>query len=335
MKVSDNSTIFRMKHAITHGAIALLLLGATASAQAAPPAAHDPVMMKQGDTYYLFTTGSGITLQRSRDLLTWEISERVLKKIQGWTAEAVPGFNGHHLWAPDISRVNGKYYLYYSVSTFGSNQSCIGLAENETLDPADPAYKWVDRGKVICSAATDDFNAIDPNLAQDDSGRYWLALGSFWSGIKLVEIDPATGGLKANPPEILSIAARPDTPEHPIEAPFIFQRGDFYYLFVSFDFCCKRANSTYNIRVGRAQEITGPYLDRDGKAMLAGGGTLVLESAGDMRGPGHNAVVRDGDRDLLVYHYYEAKRGGMALLGIRPILWTDDGWPTVGEPLGK
>ncbi len=328
-----------MKHVLCRVIILLFLLFAVNSAEvltaaAAPAPAHDPVIMKEGEQYYMFTTGQGVSIGKSDDLVTWQYAGRVFNKVPAWTFEEVPEFEGH-LWAPDIAFINGKYFLYYSVSTFGRNLSCIGLAVNETLNPQDSRYQWEDRGLVIKSTPADDFNAIDPNFIQTDDDRAWLSFGSFWTGIKLIELDPATGMPLKNPPDFVALASRPGVEYNPIEAPFIYKHGEYYYLFVSWDFCCQKVKSTYNIRVGRAQEITGAYLDKDGKPMLDGGGTLVLEGAGDMHGPGHNAVIRNGDQDLLIHHMYDGKRGGMAVLQIRPITWDADGWPVIGEPLGE
>ncbi len=302
------------------------------SSEAFPPTAHDPAIIKQGEYYYLFTTSHGIAINQSLDLIRWDYAGAVFQPAPAWASEQVPKFDGN-IWAPDISFVNGQYYLYYSISSFGKNQSRIGLAVNTTLDPKDPNYQWIDRGPVIASESYNDYNAIDPNLVRDAEGRYWLSFGSFWSGIKLTEIDPATGAPLSDPPELIPLASRPGVQYNPIEAPFIISKNGYYYLFVSFDFCCRGLQSTYKIAVGRAENITGPYLDRDGNDMLTGGGTIVLEGSDDYAGVGHNAVLQEGDQDWLVFHAYTVKRGGMALLQIRPIIWTEDDWPTVGEPL--
>ena len=111
---------------------------------------HDPVMAKQGDTYYLFCTGMGISMWSSKDMKEWKREKPVFREAPEWAVKAIPEFKGH-IWAPDISYNNGKYYLYYSVSAFGKNTSAIGLATNTTLDPASPGYKWVDHGEVIQS----------------------------------------------------------------------------------------------------------------------------------------------------------------------------------------
>ncbi|MFH0793402.1 MAG: arabinan endo-1,5-alpha-L-arabinosidase [bacterium] len=312
--------------------IFLLFLVASPSLAVQPNATrdvHDPAIIKQGDTYYLFSTGTGIPIRRSKNLVHWEIVGQVFDPFPEWASREVPGVG--HLWAPDISFFGGEYRLYYSVSTFGSNCSVIALGTNKTLNPNDPTYCWQDRGKVIEShPGEDDWNAIDPNAAFDADGNLWLSFGSFWSGIKLVRLDPGTGKLDPSHPELYSIARRLDPPS--IEAPFIIRKNNFYYLFVSFDQCCAGVDSTYKTMVGRAEKITGPYTDRQGVPMMEGGATLLLASYDHIRGPGHVAVLSDGRTDWLVHHFYDATADGARTLQIRPLIWADDGWPLAGEP---
>lgn len=289
---------------------------------------HDPTIIKDGDTFYLFSTRAGIAIRCSKDLVSWRLCGDVFAHLPAWAATDVPGLRG--IWAPDVSYFNGKYHLYYSASTFGSNRSSIGLATNQTLDPGSERYRWEDKGKVISSAKTDDWNAIDPNIVIDENGEPWLSFGSFWSGIKMRKIDPATGMLSSKDTKLYSLASRPRTAELPgaIEAPVIIRRRGYYYLFVSFDFCCRGVNSTYNIRVGRSKQVTGPYFDRDGRDMMEEGGTLLLSGGKRWRGPGHCAVLQDKDGEKLVYHAYDADARGVATLRIVSIVWDEAGWPT-------
>jgi arabinan endo-1,5-alpha-L-arabinosidase len=289
---------------------------------------HDPTLIREGRTYYLFSTRAGIAIRCSEDLVAWRLCGDVFGHLPGWAVEEVPGLRG--LWAPDISYFNGRYHLYYSASTFGSNRSSIGLATNRTLDPSSPLYRWEDKGKIIGSNRTDDWNAIDPHLAFDEQGRPWLSFGSFWGGIKLRRIDPATGKPSGEDETLYALAARPRGPELPgaIEAPVIIRKRGYFYLFVSFDFCCRGEKSTYHVRVGRARRITGPYVDRDGKAMTEGGGTPVIEGAGRWRGPGHCFVLQEGGGEKLVYHAYDAEWRGVPTLRIAPLVWDAEGWPT-------
>ncbi len=295
------------------------------------PRAHDPAIAKEGKRWYVFTTGPGIPMMSSEDQgKTWKALGSALDPVPAWTATTIPGSRNFY-WAPDLQKWDGKWRLYYSVSTFGKNRSAIGLATNTTLDPSKKGYGWKDEGIVIESYPTDDHNAIDPNVVLDAAGTPWLSWGSFWSGIKMIRLERSTGKPERHQ-LIQSLAARDRkvSPPNEIEAPFILRRGKFFYLFVSWDICCRGVNSTYNIRVGRSRKVEGPYLDEAGKAMVDGGGTLVLAGDARWKGTGHNSVLRDGRTDWLVHHAYDAEDRGAPKLRIEKIVWTKAGWPSVG-----
>lgn len=285
---------------------------------------HDPsTILKCKDTYWLFATGNGIVSRYSKELVTWTNGPAVFTNLLSWATNAVPGNRGH-LWAPDVIFITNRYLLYYSVSTWGKNTSAIGLATNVTLDPGDPNYCWTDCGPVIQSTPADNFNAIDPAVFRDTDGTLWLVFGSFWSGIKLIQLDPATGKRIAPDSPIYSLAWKEQ-----IEAPYICRHGDYYYLFVNWGFCCRGTNSTYNIRVGRSRSITGPYFDKDGVDMLKGGGSLVLDSFGPFIGPGHAAVFTAACSEMFSCHFYNGLRGGAPTLAILALRWDPTGWPVV------
>lgn len=295
---------------------------------------HDPVMIKEDNIYYLFCTGMGISSFSSRDMKNWKKEKPVFEVPPAWGVQAVPGFKGH-IWAPDIVYHNNQYYLYYSVSAFGKNTSCIGVATNKTLDSSSPDFKWIDHGKVIQSVPGRDlWNAIDPNLAFDDARTPWLTFGSFWSGMKLVKLDSNLKEI-AEPQEWYTISKRArdfktddyKAGEGSVEAPFIFKKNGYYYLFVSFDFCCRGVKSNYKIAVGRSLEIQGPYLDKNGVRMDEGGGTIVFEGNSNWPGVGHNSVYTFDDVDYLVFHGYDAKDEGKPKLKIESMEWDSNGWP--------
>ena len=322
--------------------ILFLLFTVNAFAQANAPVndtlipVHDPVMIRQDSVYYLFCTGRGISVWSSVNMRNWKREAPVFDTLP-WAVQTIKGFR-NHIWAPDISYHNGVYYLYYSVSVFGKNTSCIGVATNKTLHPSSPDFKWTDHGKVIQSVpGRDMWNAIDPNLAIDEKGIPWLVFGSFWNGMKLVKLSNDLTSI-AQPETWYTVASRkrdfilPDSVagDAAIEAPFIYKHENLYYLFVSFDYCCRGEKSTYRMMVGRSEKIYGPYVDRDGVPMNLGGGSVVLEGNKNWYGVGHNAVAAFNGSDYLVYHAYDANDNGRSKLQIEKIMWFN-GWPYVNR----
>lgn len=324
-------------------ALAAALMAAGAGDAAAKQVSiHDPVMAKEGRTYYLFSTGPGITFYRSADLKSWTLGGRVFAGEPVWAKSVAPHFNGH-IWAPDIQQHDGKFYLYYSVSSFGRNTSAIGVTTNRTLDPDSPDYHWEDHGIVVRSVPNRDlWNAIDPAVIADENGTPWMSFGSFWGGLKLVKLAPDWLSV-AEPQEWYSLAKRErslltaDTESGPaeIEAPFIFRKGEWYFLFASWDKCCRGADSTYKMVVGRSKKITGPYLDKSGRNMAEGGGSLLLAGDAAWAGVGHNSVYTFDGKDWLVFHAYENADHGLQKLKLAELQWDDQGWPQVDQTVLK
>ncbi|KAF4410825.1 MULTISPECIES: arabinan endo-1,5-alpha-L-arabinosidase [Streptomyces] len=306
----------------------LLALAPPSSASAAYPdpgrvtgdvVVHDPSMVRTEDgRYVLYSTHGGLEARVSTDRTHFTRAGSAFTDLPDWwsdySAERDP-------WAPDISYHKGVYWMYYAVSSFGSNHSAIGLAKSPTGLPG----SWSDRGIVYRTGTGDDHNAIDPSLFVDRDGTWWLSFGSYWTGIKMVRLDPATGSLHRDR-TVHSLATRPDEP-YAVEAPQIVKRGNYYYLFVSHDRCCAGTDSTYKIKVGRSTSPTGPYTDRDGVPMPDGGGTTVLATHGRFIGPGGQSVLKDSDGHVLVHHYYDGADDGTPKLGINLLSW-GGGWPT-------
>ena len=305
------------------------------------PMVHDPVMAYEDSTYHLYTTGMGIQHLTSRDRQQWTVSPAPLMTVMPqWTRDSVPGFQ-HHVWAPDVIQWHGRWWLAYSCSTFGKNGSAIGLLTARSLS----APVWNDEGCIVTSREKrDQWNAIDPCFVIDEQDQPWLTWGSFWDGIQLVRLDStmhiAAGqqprtiarryapGCKTQAPNPTSKFAGTNA----IEAPFIYKHGGWYYLFVSWDYCCRGSKSNYRVAVGRSRTVDGPYLDRDGVDMREGGGTLFLE--GDKQqfeAAGHCAAYTINGQDIFICHGYSVAHKGASILIQRPISWTSDGWPVLSE----
>jgi len=315
-------------------ALLLLLTLSPARAVETDMSARDPsTVVKSGGTYWVYGTGRGIPQFSSTDRLHWTFQGPVFSNAPAWVADAVPANMHNNAWAPDIHFFQGRWHLYYAYSSFGSKVSGIGVATNDSLDPK----SWTDQGLVVRTGKDTNYNAIDPCIFLDGTGKPWLSFGSYFSGIKLIAIDPATGKSAVGDATVYNIATRPHTPPNAIEASCIFYHAGYYTLFVAWDGCCAGPKSTYNIRMGRSRSVTGPYLDKAGKDMREGGGTLFLGSVGDNGsgrpiddevGPGHVGILEDTNGPYVSYHEEWARdRGGKTTLNLSKLAWDTDGWP--------
>lgn len=301
--------------------------------------AHDPVMIQQDSVYYLFTTGNNCA--SSTDMVNWKEEPPVFNKAPDWlNTDIIPDYRGGaRYWAPDISFVNGLYYLYYSFSSSTKNTSAIGVATNKTLHRSDPDFEWIDQGMVVQSIPHRDYwNAIDPNLVMQ-RGQGWLVFGSFWGGIKMVRLAPDLISL-AEPQEWYTLAARPrsfqlddsDPGEAAIEGAFIYQRPGnvhYYYLFASIDHCCRGLNSSYKVIVGRSRNIEGPYVDKEGNRLSQGGGTVIAEGNENWAAVGHSSHYNIEWKSYMLMHGYDKLDNGRSKLIIREMKWGLDDWPTI------
>lgn len=324
---------------------------------------HDPGIIKDGDTYYVFSTDAslgdihkrGVQIRKSNDLITWEYVGTAFKDYEKDAKEAIewakldPSKDG--LWAPDVVKVGNKYRMYYSASTFGSTRSCIGLAEASRIEGP---YKH--KGIVYNSEANalNYPNAIDPALITDKEGVMYMAYGSFFGGIFIARVDEKTGFLEESFEHIRIAGSRGAA----VEGAYIeyVEETDYYYLFVSYG----SLSSDYNIRVGRSKEVTGPYLDARGNRLdslgvgneeevgtkLMGGYLFpsdpgTLQSKGYMA-PGHNSILKDGSSYYIAHHTRTFSLPEYWFgMNIRGMAFNQFGWPVVypnrynGETLQK
>jgi arabinan endo-1,5-alpha-L-arabinosidase len=291
---------------------------------------HDPVMIKQGDTYYVFHTGRGVSIKTSKDRITWKNTGRIFDSTSRpvWHRADIPNQDGS-LWAPDIHFRNGKYHLYYSVSAWMNFNSSVGYASNTTLDPSDPKYKWIDEGLVISyKNGGEKVNVIDPNVFVDTDGKVYLFYGSYQAGLRMVELDANTGKLKTDPPALTTITTSLG------EGVFVLKGPDYYYIFASRGKCCAGMNSTYQVVMGRSKNVAGPYLTKEGKSWVDNNYSLLLAGDSTEPGRGHNGFFTEHDTTFIVYHAYTRAAKGQSLLNIKPLFVDKDGWPAM-ENTGK
>ncbi len=291
--------------------LAILSLALPAVALDGQVQIHDPSTIIQCDgKYYTFGTGGSCLV--SDDGWTW----------QRGVAPARRGM------APDIIHLRDRYCLYVAANIGAQPKAAINLIWSRTLDASSPDYKWDEAGVVASSDGIEDCNAIDPGVLLDPvTEKLWMVYGSYFGFIRLIQLDSRTGMRLEPASEPLNIAIN-------CEASDLIYNDGWYYLLATHGSCCRGADSGYNIRVGRARNILGPYLDHTGLDMIQGGGKLFLGSGGRLIGPGHFGLLDLGDGVQKFSCHYEADldRGGASVLDIRPLLWKD-GWPVAGENL--
>lgn len=291
--------------------IAIIALAQSALALDGQVVIHDPSTLLHCEGKY-YTYGTGGTTLVSDDGWNWQRGVTPVRRGM----------------APDGIQIGDRYYLYIARNVGAQPRADINMIWSKSLDPNSPDYKWEEGGVVAASDGYEDCNAIDPGLFLDpNNGRLWMVYGSYFGYLRLMELDPKTG-------QQLNPKVPPVNVAINCEAPIIIYRDGWYYLLATHGSCCRGADSGYNIRMGRARSVTGPYLDHIGMDMLLGGGKLLLTSAGRLIGPGHFGLIELGAGVQKFSMHWEADldRGGASVLDIRPLLWRD-GWLVAGENL--
>lgn len=286
------------------------LTGATGS--------HDPSIIKEGSTWWIFETGAGLPVKYSSNGTAWTQGVKLFASKPSWWSTYVPNQSGTDVWAPDIQRYGSRTYCFYSISTFGSNTSAIGLSSCSSIAAGD----WRDDGMVISSkSGTNAYNAIDPNLAIDSSGKPWLVFGSWFDGIHIVRLNSSTMKPSGT---IYSIAKRSGG----IEGANVVYANGYYYLFASIDKCCNGVSSTYKIAYGRATSITGPYYNKAGQVLTSASPTVLDSGNTRWKGPGGQDVYQNGSAWVIARHAYDANNNGAPTLLISDLYWDSSKWPT-------
>lgn len=278
--------------------------------------AHDPSIIKEGNTWWVFTTGTGLPIKYSGDGKNWTQGTQRFGSALSWWSTYAPGMGNNDVWAPMCVYYNGRYWLYYSVSVFGKKTSAIGLTSCSSIVKGD----WRDDGMVISSNASSSYNAIDPDITFDASGNPWLSYGSWSDGIHVVKLNTSTMKPTGTNYKIAYKSGG-------IEGPNIMYNGGYYYLFASYGVCCQGVNSTYKIGYGRSTSISGPYTDKNGVSMANGGYSLLDGGNARWVGPGGQSIYKNGSAYVFVRHAYDATANGAPTMLIND-LYFSGGWPT-------
>ena len=275
---------------------------------------HDPLILKEGDCYYCFSTDTnieGVQISVSGDLVNWKLHRAALAEIPPEVVRhtgkipAGPRAGKVNFWAPEVVKTEGEYRLYFCSSQFGASQSMIGLAASAAIDGP---YQY--RGCVLKTYHTgrfDDPNAIDPCVARDVDGLHYLVYGSFFGGIFITPLD--SDGFMTKPGYGKCIAGGDHTP---VEGAYILydKEGGRFCLFLSYGSLMR----DYQIRAAYSQNIEGPYIDSAGREMtnldpvlsvgdkIAGGYNFDTGGEEGFMAPGHNSLLSLDDGLYMAHH---------------------------------
>lgn len=268
-----------------------------------------------------------VAIIKSKDMVHWEYV------ADAFTPASKPSWKtGSNIWAPDIAYVNGKYHLYYAFSFWADPNPGIGLAIADK-----PEGPFIDQGKLFLSSDINVQNSIDPCYYEDD-GKKYLFWGSFRTNMGTATrygtfVTQLTDDGKAvkNLSDIKKIAGED------FEAPMIYKHDGYYWFFGSKGTCCDGANSSYNVRVGKASSVTGPYYGQGGADIVGlDRGTFGLQRAGIFVGTGHNSsIITDKlGQDWILYHAMDVRNAVIGGVNQRALMLDKVNWdPATGWPV--
>lgn len=301
---------------------------------------HDPTVNKDGEWFYMYSTDAswggvnenGALKRRSKDLVNWEFLGNAFdgvpqSAVDFFINNGNPSYTDQGIWAPYLFKHKDKYILYYSAPG-GLNNVNFAYLGYATSDSA--SGPWEDQGMITYSYR-DNINAIDPSVVYDSvEQRLWMAYGSWFSGLYILELDTATGGIKTPGDRGTKIANRA-TSANGLEGPELIYRNGWYYLFVTYD----PLGDIYNVRVGRSKNAQGPYYDFNGNPMtnLADNIPMIhspyrFKNHPGWQGTGHCGVYNENGQYYMFNQGRPTIQPAMMVLHVRKIFWMND-WPIV------
>lgn len=290
----------------------------------------DPTIWQADDgLYYCIATNPRRSLV-SNDLFSWSMSNISPIDAESWkTMSSI----AHNYWAPDVTKVGGKRLMYITLYNSAEDSNIAVLQESA---PCQFQYK----GIITRGRETGIEDTIDPEVVTDPkTGRVWMFFGSV-GGIHRIELTSdglsVKEGAKYQHVAGLTVHKCPDRSQV-FEGSYLHWHKGYWYLFVSSGYY---GNHTYQLQVGRSKELTGEFLNREGKPMVEGFATPVLHSNEDDNffGPGHCGEIFTAidDNEYIFYHCHvrESQRPGQRPLFMSRIQWDKDGWPYIegGKP---
>lgn len=297
------------------------------------PSGADPwVEVYNGDYYVTHSTGRNLKLYRTKNL--GDLAKAESKIV--WTPPD-SGMNSREIWAPEIHRVNNKWYFYYAADDGDNNHHRMWVLENSSGDPFEGT--WVDKGKL---ALPNDKWAIDGSIFAHNGSLYFLWSG--WEGDVNVRqdiyitrmINPWT------PDSVRVLLSKPELPwemkgassELPTvnEGPQFLKHDDKVFVIYSASGCW-----TDDYSLGMLEASASSDLMDINSWTKSQRPVFSMNADSKAYGPGHNSFFKslDGKEDWIIYHANPEPGQGCNNFRsprMQRFTWTDDGWPDFGTP---
>ncbi len=281
----------------------------------------DPCLLWHDGWFYIanstFEWWPGVQINRSRDLVSWEIAGYALTRPSQLDLRGVPDSGG--VWAPALSFRDGRFWLVYSdMKAFAGPFKDV---RNYVITAPGINGPWSE--PVFLNAS-----GFDPSLFHDDDGRKWLLNqqwlpyldGRAFAGIVIQEYSTTKGRLLGEPREIFSGSALGTT-----EGPHLYRKDGYYYLITAEG----GTGWTHAMTIARSRDLFGPYEIAPDHPLLSSAGAPQhpLQKAG------HGSLAQDGDGRWFVAYLCSRPVPGSrrCILGretaIQPVDWPAGGWP--------
>ena len=282
----------------------------------------DPSIIRDGNDYYATATSGGwspfFPIAHSRDLTNWKIVGSVFKQMPAWAKG--------DFWAPELTKDNGKFYVFYTARRDDGKGKkgtlCVAVASAEQA-----TGPYTDRGPLVCQ----EMGSLDPFFIRDEDGKPYL----IWkedgndrqqpTWLYAQQMDAGLTKLVGSPKKLFRNEGS-GWENHVIEGADVIRQDGWYYLFYSGNACCGRT-CNYALGVARSKTLLGKWEKNPANPILPANELWQC--------PGHGTIVRTPDgSDYLMYHAY--RKGSEAFnIGREALLdrvsWTSDGWATIND----
>lgn len=317
-----------------------ILLGATMPAQASSTFINpilsdgaDPWVVRHDDGYYYYTqtTGSDISLWRTRDLTDLENAER--KVVWSPAPDAV---NGSHLWAPELHRLDDRWYIYFAASGGDMARQRMHVLQSKDGDPfGDYVFPAGTQAGKIGDAS--DKWAIDGTVLEHKGARYFLWSG--WEG-EVNEQQRIYIARMASPWQLTGPRvelSRPDQAWEQIGTPQVNEAPQVLWSPQGRLFIVYSASGSWTddyclglLELEGEDPMNPTHWRKQPQSVFSKDETVGVY------GPGHNGFfIDDGGQSWLIYHAAKFKGAGWNReIHMQPFDWDEQGLPRFGTPVG-